>query len=203
MNELLRSETHARFKLLLAALADVFSSEGRPGAELAATRLRRAASRVFVGRTSQLKPQRLLEKACRLPGAVDWANLVLECAPLLDWEQWEGSGLSREISSRLFTTELLGPDGHVHDNDVRVGLLISEPHTDYPISSHSGEETYFVISGEADWVLGDGDYQRYPPGSLIHHPSWEKHGRCTLSEPFLGAWRWSGDLNLSTFSVSE
>ena len=110
--------------------------------------------------------------------------------------------MSQEISARLFSTELLGPDGHFHDDVVRVGLLLSEPETNYPVSSHSSEETYFVISGEAEWIVGTGEYQRHPPGSFVHHPAWETHGRCTLLEPFLGAWRWSGNLDLSTFSVS-
>jgi quercetin dioxygenase-like cupin family protein len=102
----------------------------------------------------------------------------------------------------LFTTELVGPDGHVDADDVRVGLLVSDTDTDYPISSHSGEETYYVIAGLAEWTVGDQRYAPKPPGSFVHHPSWVPHGRKTRNEPFLGAWRWSGNLDLSTFSVA-
>ncbi|MCV0427796.1 MAG: hypothetical protein K5905_20255 [Roseibium sp.] len=202
MEERETADFREAFNSVLKSIANEFSLEGRAGADLAAMRLRNAVSKPCRSRISQLKPLSLLQEVCNLPNAVEMADFVLECAPLLDWEQWEGRGLSKDISNRLFTTELLGPDGHIHDNQIRVGLLVSEPFTDYPVSNHSGEETYFVISGEAEWVVGSGNYQCYPPGSLIHHPSWEIHGRRTLSEPFLGAWRWSGDLDLSTFSVN-
>jgi hypothetical protein len=52
-----------------------------------------------------------------------------------------------------------------------------------------GEETCLVISGEAERPVGDGAYVTRPAG--------------TLAEPFLGAWRWGGDLDLSSFSVDN
>ncbi|WP_299474592.1 dimethylsulfonioproprionate lyase family protein [uncultured Roseibium sp.] len=187
---------------LLIEIASVFDAEGRPGGNVAAARLRDAANRPFSTAEAQEYPRGLLQRACALDTAVDWAGLVLETAPCLHWENWQGSGLSDNVSSSLYTTELLGPDGHIRDDEVRVGLLVSEAHTDYPLSRHSGEETYFAIAGEAEWVLGKAPYRRVPPGSMIHHPAWEMHGRRTLDEPFLGAWRWSGDLDLKSFEIA-
>jgi len=199
----LSAPEHQVFSTLLDAVAAAYAREGRPGGDQAAARLHDAASKPYRRRAQRLKPVGLLEDCCRLPNALPLSRRILACSPLLDWEPWEGAGLSDEISSRLFTTELLGPDGHIHDDEMRVGLLVSKAGTDYPLSSHSGEETYFVIAGEAEWVLGKGPYRPHPPGTLIHHPAWEKHGRRTLAEPFLGAWRWSGDLDLASFEVAD
>ena len=180
---------------LLGALADGFAGEGRPGGDAAAAALRAADPAAYRRMPSASQPVALLYAACALPDAMPAAGLVAACCPLIDWTPWEGEGLEAEVSARLHSAELLGPDGHIPAVDVRVGLLLSEPATDYPVSSHSGEETYLVLAGTAQWTVGGSPYTAHAPGTLIHHPAWEKHGRRTSVEPFLGAWRWSGDLD--------
>ena len=191
------------FNALLAALADAFALEGRAGGDLAAAALRAAMTRPYRRARATSAPGLLLDAACALPEARPIAALVLACRPAIDWTHWEGEGLAGEVSSRLHTAELVGPDGHIAADGVRVGLLISDAGTDYPVSSHSGEETYYVIAGVAEWTVADTPYAQQPPGALIHHPAWAAHGRRTRSEPFLGAWRWSGDLDLSSFTILD
>ncbi len=199
----LAAKDRLAFDTLLLAIASAFSAEGRPGGDAAAVRLGAASKRPFYARAARDHPDALLRQVCALDNAIDCARLVLGCAASLDWEHWQGTGLADDVSNSLYTTELLGPDGHVRDNEVRVGLLVSEAGTDYPPSSHAAEETYFVIAGKAEWVLGDAPYGQVPPGSFVHHPAWAVHGRRTLSEPFLGAWRWSGNLDPASFGVAR
>ena len=188
---------------LRSGLAERFDSEGRAGGVLAAQRLRESLNAPYRPTAASHDPGPLLSAACALPDALPLSSHVLGCRSLLQWSLWEGEGLDRNISSSLFSTELVGPDGHFAGDDVRVGLLLSDAGTDYPRSSHSGEETYLVLAGTAEWTVGDEPYTAKPPGALVHHPAWAVHGRRTLGEPFLGAWRWSGDLDLSSFSVAE
>ncbi len=191
----------ASFDGLLNALADAFAGEGRPGGNAAATALRAARDRPYRAMPGTSEPTDLLTAACTHADAFPVAASVMSCAPLISWTNWEGEGLEAGVSSNLHTAELVGPDGHIEAEGVRVGLLVSDKATDYPVSRHSGEETYLVISGTAEWTVDGGPYRAHPPGTLIHHPAWAPHGRRTLAEPFLGAWRWSGDLDLSSFSV--
>lgn len=191
-----------RFRELLRSLSVAFSKEPRAGGVLASQSLKSANIGTYRRIASEQDPSSVLETVSRLPGALPVVDQVILCATQLDWTCWEGEGLDDAISRRLFTTELLGPDGHIPAEDVRVGLLISDAWTDYPVSSHSGEETYIVLAGVAEWVVGDTDYVRRLPGEFVHHPAWVPHGRRTKNDPFLGAWRWSGDLDLSTFSVA-
>jgi len=190
------------FSELLVALAVAFSREDRTGGQQAARALRSADVNDYRRMVSHANPLAVLKAACALPDALALSTVILRCESLLDWTRWQGEGLSSAVSARLYTTELVGPDGHIPAEDVRVGLLASEKQTDYPISSHSGEETYLIIAGVAEWTLGDSGYVPRAPGDMVHHPAWAPHGRRTGSEPFLGAWRWSGDLNLSSFSVA-
>lgn len=197
------ADQHADFLKLLSALAEAFSREDRTGGQQAVTALRRADMSNYRRTVSHSNPVAVLTEACVLPDALALSTLVLRCHPLLDWTSWAGEGLSDAVSERLYTTELVGPDGHIPAEGVRVGLLVSEKGTDYPVSSHSGEETYLVVAGVAEWTVGGEGYAPKMPGDLVHHPAWAPHGRRTRSEPFLGAWRWSGDLDLSSFSVAE
>lgn len=190
------------FLALLVALAEAFSREDRAGGRQAARALRFADVNAYQRTVSHSNPLAVLKAACALPNALALSKAILRCESLLDWTSWEGEGLSATVSKRLYTTELVGPDGHIPAEGVRVGLLVSEKETDYPVSSHSGEETYLVIAGVAEWTLGDGGYAPKVPGDMVHHPAWAPHGRRTGGEPFLGAWRWSGDLDLSSFSVA-
>lgn len=201
LDDCLTPTERARFDTLLENLAATFASEGRPGGDAAAAALRAAGSLPYRRRYSTSEPRRLLETACGHPDALPLSTSVLACRDLISWTNWSGEGLADEVSKRLHSAELVGPDGHIAHEAVRVGLLLSEPGVDYPISSHSGEESYLVISGTAEWSIGGLHYTPQPPGSFIFHPAWAPHGRRTEGEPFLGAWRWSGDLDLSSFRV--
>ncbi len=190
------------FDALLYALAAAFDAEGRPGGTAAAA-LTEATTRPYRRAASNSDPGELLDAACSLPDALPVAAQVLASRRLIDWTSWTGDGLAADISANLYTAEVVGPDGHIAAADVRIGLLVSAADTDYPVSSHSGEETYLVLSGVAEWTVDGGSYEAQQPGALIHHPAWVPHGRRTLNQPFLGAWRWSGDLDLSSFKVSS
>lgn len=187
----------------MAQLAEIYEQEGRQGGDLAAEALRAASGSPYRRCRSEADPGASLDRARQASDAHPISKQVLACRSLLDWTCWSGEGLNEQVSAQLYTTELAGPDGHFQMDGVRVGLLLSEPHTDYPLSSHSGEETYFVISGVAEWIVGDAPYAPKQPGEFVHHPAWTPHGRRTLDEPFLGAWRWSGDLDLGSFNLTE
>lgn len=188
---------------LLESLAKVYGNEGRPGGDAACAALRAAHGSAFRRFATSSDPVNVIGKASIQASALSMVSTILESWRLFGWANWEGEGLSDDVSSHLYTTELVGPDGHFNDNTVRIGLLVSDANTDYPISRHSGEETYFIISGTAEWSVDGNPYKAQAPGTYVHHPAWVPHGRRTTAEVFLGAWRWSGDLNLSSFSVDE
>lgn len=190
------------FDELLDALAAAFDAEGRPGGAAAAMALREARTGSYRRAASDSDPAEILDAVCALAHALPVAAQVLASRHLIDWTSWSGEGLAEDVSANLYAAELVGPDGHIAAAGVRVGLLVSAADTDYPVSSHSGEETYLVISGVAEWTADGGPYEPHRPGALIHHPAWVEHGRRTSDQPFLGAWRWSGDLDLSSFRVA-
>lgn len=194
---------HKGLSEIFDALLVTFGDEGRPGGDAAVHALTQARRIDMDLSTGESAPRSLLEAAVDQPSALPLSSAVCACARLLHWQHWAEGKLDSAVSSNLYTTELIGPNGIWHDPAVRIGLLVSAADTDYPVSSHSGEETYFVISGVAEWTLDDGIYRPVRPGEMVHHPAWKPHGRRTLDEVFLGAWRWSGDLDLDSFRVND
>lgn len=188
---------------LFETLAATFCKEGRPGGDLAGAALLGAKAQPFCIKSSAVTPGYLMEKASTQVGVLPLADVIQSCWHIFSWVNWGDGTLTDKVASNLYTTELVGPDGHFEDVRVRVGLLISDSATDYPISSHSGEETYFIVTGSAEWSVDGGPYKIHRPGTFVHHPAWVPHGRRTLEEVFLGVWRWSGDLNLDSFSVAD
>ena len=89
---------------------------------------------------------------------------------------------------------LIGPEGQLHSDEFRVGLLIQRPDTYYPPHAHDAEEFYFLLSGKPKWWAGKRTFTANP-GDLIHHAPSEVHSMETIIEPFLAIWAWIGDIN--------
>ena len=184
-------------------LEQAFLSENRQGGNEAAAALSQARSQALTVADTGTAPRSLVQQAAHQSQSLPIASDILKCSPYFYWEKWAEDVLEEEVSANLYTTELIGPEGLLPHDRVRIGLLVSAANTDYPLSSHSGEETYLVISGAAEWVVEGQPYKTMPPGSLVHHPSWVPHGRRTVNEAFLGAWSWSGDLDLDSFRLNN
>ena len=114
------TDEHTHLSALLSELAAVFEDEGRAGGALAAQRLRASDAKDYGRARSASDPGELLAAACTLEDALDMSRHVLACRSLIDWTLWEGEGLASGVSARLFSAELMGPDGHFPAEDVRV-----------------------------------------------------------------------------------
>ena len=117
-----------------------------------------------------------MERASAQVGRLSLVKLIQSCWQLFSWVNWGNGTLTDEVAANLYTTELVGPDGHFEDVHARVGLLISDSATDDPISSHSGEEAYFIVTDLAQWSVDGGPYQIHNPCTFVHHPTWAPHG---------------------------
>lgn len=54
-----------------------------------------------------------------------------------------------------------------------MGLLELDPGI-YPFHSHPAPEIYFVVSGQAEWTVGDETFEAVP-GTAIYHPPGVRH----------------------------
>ena len=66
--------------------------------------------------------------------------------------------------------ELIGPGGYVPSDSIIVGIILLGPDLFYPLHAHPAIETYFVLSGHANWQRGDEAWLTRPPRLLHSSP---------------------------------
>ena len=106
-------------------------------------------------------------------------------------------------SAPLKAIELIGPKGLLHNDALRVGLLIQPAHVHYPRHRHAAEELYLVLSGTALWGQNNQVLCAKAPGSFRHHKSWEWHEIVTEEQPLLTLWCWTGDLRYEQYEIAQ
>ncbi len=186
------------FAALLSGLADLFAVENRPGGDAAASALRDLISRPF-----SLPPAQALDNTGSCADALNIrphpiAATVLAALPLICWRHFglENGRVPRDIALRMATSELIGPDGMLPHDTVRVGLFMQTAGLDYIPHSHPAEETFIMLGGSGYWTCNDSAPILSAAGAIIHHPSGAPHATVTREEPLIAAWRWTGDICL-------
>lgn len=105
--------------------------------------------------------------------------------------------------ANLTTVELIGPDGVVEFNHIRIGLLYQPEKVAYPNHRHAAEELYFVLSGSALWGQSNQVPTNLPPDSFRYHASWEWHEIITQQVPLLALYCWTGDLRFDQYELNN
>ena len=99
--------------------------------------------------------------------------------------------------------ELIALAGMFFEADVRVELWQQTAHVTYGPRWHAAEETFFILSGEADWWNEDDGHQRLGAGRQVFHRSIILHTTITAESPLFAIWRWSGDVGLQTYELTK
>ena len=127
-------------------------------------------------------------------------SLILEIP--FDWAPPETSNIRLYKQHSIFKAhvELLGPDGLVHSNKVRIGLYGMLPHSEYGIRTHPAEEIYIMLAGNCLWKRGAQAYQLAGVGERSYHPSMLPHATKTEQSAFMSVYLWAGDLSKKQYS---
>jgi hypothetical protein len=189
---------------VLADLADLFDAENHIGGHEAAQALRVITGKVH----TPLSPAHqvlstTIETALSL-NPLPIAEKINKVMPLIDWHH---SGMSDgrirpEISDHMATAELIGPDGMIFCETVRVGLFAQSANLDYVTRKHAAEESFVMIGGSAYWHADDTTPRLCKSGDMIYHSSNTPHSSVTRDEPFIAAWRWTGDIGYDLYTLT-
>ncbi len=96
--------------------------------------------------------------------------------------------------------ELLGPDGLLKSDVVRLGLYGMLPASEYGIRTHPAEEIYIMLAGDCLWKRGADIYRSLTANERSHHPSYLPHATKTQSNAFMSVYVWIGDLSKDQYS---
>ena len=95
--------------------------------------------------------------------------------------------------------ELLGPQGIIKSKFVRLGLYGILPNSEYGIRVHPAEELFIMLAGQAEWLLGAGQYELKRAGEYSYHPSGMRHATKTTHSAFMSVYIWSGDISTDKY----
>ena len=89
--------------------------------------------------------------------------------------------------------EIIGEQGLIFSENIRIGLFLQKPHVNYPLHAHEAEELYIILSGTARWKI-DKKMFSVIPGSIVKHQSCQDHATFTEEETLFALWIWTGKI---------
>jgi len=181
---------------LISSAAEAYAAAGTEASKAAADLLRGVSSR-----SVSLPP-----KAC--PADLSTALEAMRPGPLKDALLRSASGFDwiagdGRLADRLASAELVGPDGILQADSLRLGVFLQSPQTHYPSHSHAAEELYLVLAGTPLWRKDAGRFEPVSPGSAVQHLSYQRHSMKTEGDALLALWLWTGDLSFSSYQLHE
>ena len=81
----------------------------------------------------------------------------------------------------------IGEGGLERRSDVRIGISLVAPETEYVTHRHPPEELYFVLA-PGDWWREDLGWRARPAGGLVHNPPNAWHAMRAGAGPLLAVW---------------
>jgi len=89
--------------------------------------------------------------------------------------------------------EIIGEQGLIFSENIRIGLFLQKPYVNYPLHAHEAEELYIILSGTARWKI-DKKMFSVIPGSIVKHQSCQDHATFTEEETLFALWIWTGKI---------
>ena len=105
----------------------------------------------------------------------------------LNERSWTSSEQYPELLRQVYRYKaLIGGQrpGVVPEDDVLMGVLELAPRATYPAHKHPAPELYYVMSGTAQWTVGDETFTA-GPGTAIYHPPDTLHRMINTSDEVL------------------
>jgi hypothetical protein len=189
---------------ILADLADLFDGEIHIGGHQTAQELRAITSRVH---TPLLPAHQIMTETTQHALSLNPLPIAAKIAKVMSLIDWHNSGLADgrirpDIANHLATAELVGPDGMIYSEHLRVGLFVQSANLNYVSRKHAAEESFIMLGGSAYWHTDDNPPKLCKAGDIIYHSSNTPHASITKDEPFIAAWRWTGNIAFDTYTLT-
>jgi hypothetical protein len=121
-------------------------------------------------------------------------NALVATAPSLAWRRsYSPAAVGPQFYENYGWTEFAGLTGPMPSQHLACGVLLLGPHVTYPPHRHEAEEIYVPLAGTAAWRHGEEGWRERPPGTVIHHASYDPHAMQTGREPLLALYLWRSE----------
>lgn len=144
---------------------------------------------------SESQPISSEEGSCAVPDVIETLLAETPKTPILDLLSTVYRDLHWHLSKKSHSpySQIIGPNGQVHHDEIVIGIFLLGAHCDYPNHQHRADEIYIVLAGTGEWSLNRGPYEPKVPGDIIAVPSMTVHALRTTAKPVLILWSWTGD----------
>lgn len=189
---------------VLSDLADLFDTEEHIGGHQAAQELRAICAK---SHTPLLPAKQVLTETITTAlktNPLPIAEKILKALPLIDWHYsgLDDGRIRPEIANNMATAELIGPNGMIFCETLRVGLFAQSANLNYVTRQHAAEETFIMLGGSGYWQSDNSAPELRKAGDIIFHPSNIPHVSITKAEPLIAAWRWTGDIGYDKYILT-
>lgn len=181
---------------LIDGAADAYAAAGTDASRAAAELLRGISSQPIVASPKPFPADLGAVLEALPPGPLK--DVLIRQAPCFSWMDGGAS-----LAGRIASAEIVGPDGLLPADNLRMGVFLQSRQTHYPSHSHAAEELYLVLVGAPLWQKDNHPFVRVSPGSAVHHLSYQRHSMKTEREAFLALWLWTGDIDFSSYQIHE
>lgn len=122
-------------------------------------------------------------------------DAFIAASPVAQWrETYKGTRLDTDFMDRFACYCLIGAGGPFASSDIGAYVVYMPAGLYYPFHHHPAEELYFLLAGQADFLMKGQPTRTLGPGEYVFHPSNEPHATQTRAHPFMALVLWRGDL---------
>jgi len=189
--------------LLISSVAEIFASSDNSMARRVAANLAGLREYKFTAHFPTTLPLQHLHATLANPGAHPLTQDIHALAHHLPWQVLSQDIAPVDLMTGLTYCQIVGPQGLIRDNRLKMGCYFQIPELFYPSHTHNAEEVYFVLSGTALWQKDNAEFTAQSPGTLIHHLPNQPHAMHTQKEPLLAIWAWIGDIGFESYEIHQ
>lgn len=125
-------------------------------------------------------------------------DAVIAASPVAQWrETYSGTRIAELFRERFACYCFIGNGGPYTAPDMGAYFVYMPAGLYYPFHHHPAEELYFIIAGEAEFMLEGSAPKTLGPGEHVFHPSMRPHATQTHDHPFLALVLWRGDMSVT------
>jgi mannose-6-phosphate isomerase-like protein (cupin superfamily) len=124
-------------------------------------------------------------------------DAFIAASPHAQWrETYKGTRMGPDFMNRFACYCLIGGGGPYVSDSLGAYVVYMPPGLFYPYHHHPAEELYFILAGEAEFLMEGAPSKTLRPGDHVLHPSNRPHATCTHAHPFMALVLWRGNMSV-------
>ena len=122
-------------------------------------------------------------------------DAFIAASDIAQWrETYKGTRIGADFMERFGCYCLIGGGGPFSAPDMGAYVVYMPPGLYYPYHHHPAEEIYYILAGEAEFMMESEQPKTLGPGEHVFHPSNRPHATQTHDRPFMALVLWRGDM---------